>query len=49
MTTNDNKTQVFTLRINTKLLNTIKAVAEQNKRSTAKEIEFTLEKFYLKN
>lgn len=34
----------FTMRINSELLEQIKAEAEKNKRSTAKEIEFILEK-----
>lgn len=40
---NDKQTQ-FTMRINTELLNKIKANAEKNKRSTIKEIEFMLER-----
>lgn len=35
----------FTLRINTDLLEKIKAEAAKNKRSTAKEIEFILEQY----
>lgn len=34
----------FTMRINSELLEEIKAEAEKNKRSAAKEIEFILEK-----
>ena len=33
----------FTMRINTQLLDRIKELAQRNKRSTAKEIEFILE------
>lgn len=47
MTTNKNTT-VYTLRISTELLKSIKEVAEKNKRSTAKEIEYSLEKIYQK-
>lgn len=39
----------FTMRINTELLNRIKAQAQKNKRSTAKEIEFILEQYFLDN
>lgn len=35
----------FTMRINTELLNRIKVQAQNNKRSTAKEIEFILEQY----
>lgn len=49
MNTNNNKTTVFTLRINTEILEKVKANAKENKRSAAKEIEFALEKFYFKN
>ena len=35
----------FTMRINSELLEQIKAEAEKNKRSAAKEIEFILEKY----
>jgi len=42
MTTNNNKT-VFTMRINTDLLIKIKSIAQKNKRSAAKQIEFMLE------
>lgn len=35
----------FTMRINTELLNRIKQQAQNNKRSTAKEIEFILEQW----
>ena len=35
----------FTMRVNSELLETIKKEAEKNKRSTAKEIEFILEKY----
>ena len=44
---NECRTQ-FTMRIDTELLNKIKANAEKNKRSTIKEIEFLLEKAILK-
>lgn len=37
----------FTMRIQTKLLEKIKADAEKNKRSTAKQIEFILEQYIL--
>ena len=37
----------FTMRINTELLNKIKAQAQANKRSAAKEIEFILEQWIL--
>lgn len=36
----------FTMRINTQLLNSIKLQAQNNKRSTAKEIEFILEQYF---
>lgn len=36
----------FTMRINTELLNLIKLQAQENKRSTAKEIEFILEQHF---
>lgn len=39
----------FTLRINTDILNTIKSVAQQNKRSTGKQIEFILEQWISQN
>lgn len=39
----------FTMRIDTELLNTIKAQAQNNKRSTAKEIEFILERWLSEN
>ncbi len=35
----------FTIRINTELLDKVKADAEKNKRSTVKEIEFILEQY----
>lgn len=35
----------FTMRINTELLDKVKADAEKNKRSTVKEIEFILEQY----
>ncbi len=35
----------FTMRVNSELLEIIKKEAEKNKRSTAKEIEFILEKY----
>lgn len=37
----------FTMRIDTQLLNKIKEQAQINKRSTAKEIEFILEQYFL--
>lgn len=43
MTTNENKKIVFTLRMNTKLLEKIRTLAEKNKRSAAGQIEFMLE------
>lgn len=39
----------FTLRIDTKVLELVKKQAEENKRSTAKEIEFILEKYFENN
>lgn len=42
--TRDDQTR-FTMRINSELLDRIKAEAEKNKRSTAKEIEFILERY----
>lgn len=45
MTTNNNTT-VFTLRLNTDLLNKVKAEAKKQKRSTAKEIEYILSIYY---
>lgn len=42
--TRDDQTR-FTMRIDSALLNQIKAEAERNKRSTAKEIEFILERY----
>ena len=39
----------FKMRINTELLNKIKAQAQANKRSAAKEIEFILEQWILDN
>lgn len=39
-----NKIVRFTLRIEEQLLNKIKELADKNKRSKAKEIEFILEK-----
>lgn len=39
----------FTMRIDTELLNNIKAQAQYNKRSTAKEIEFILERWLSEN
>lgn len=39
----------FTLRVDTELLNKVKADAEKNKRSTAKEIIFILEKYFENN
>lgn len=38
----------FTLRVNTEILNAIKDIAKNNRRSTAKQIEFILAE-YLKN
>lgn len=35
----------FTMRINSELLEKIKAEAEKNKRSTAKQIEYILEQY----
>lgn len=40
--TRDDQTR-FTMRINSELLEKIRAEAEKNKRSTAKQIEFILE------
>lgn len=42
--TRDDQTR-FTMRIKTEILNDIKTLAEKNKRSTAKEIEFILERW----
>lgn len=42
--TRDDQTR-FTMRINSELLDQIKLEAEKNKRSTAKEIEYILEKY----
>ncbi|PXX77384.1 hypothetical protein [Dielma fastidiosa] len=39
----------FTMRINTTLFDKIKAVAEQEKRSAAKQIEFILEQWVSEN
>lgn len=46
--TRDEETR-FTLRIDTNLLNKIKEQAKVTKRSTAKEIEFILEKYFESN
>ena len=42
--TRDDQTR-FTMRIDTAVLDRLKAEAEKNKRSTAKEIEFILEQY----
>ena len=42
--TRDDQTR-FTMRINSELLEKIKIDAEKNKRSTAKQIEFILERY----
>lgn len=42
--TRDDQTR-FTMRINSELLERIKAEAEKSKRSTAKQIEFVLEQY----
>ena len=42
--TRDDQTR-FTMRINTELLEKIRADAEKNKRSTAKQIEYVLEQY----
>lgn len=39
----------FTMRINTDLFDKIKAVAEREKRSAVKQIEFILEKWVAEN
>lgn len=39
----------FTMRINTELLNKIKQLASEHKRSTAKEIEFILDQYFKSN
>lgn len=44
--TRDDQTR-FTMRINSDLLDRIKAEAEKNKRSAAKEIEFILEQYIM--
>lgn len=50
MNKNDNKTvKAYTLRIDTELFTKVEQKAKENKRSIAKEIEYLLEKFYLKN
>ena len=46
--TKDTETR-FTLRVDTDLLNKVKADAAKNKRSTAKEIIFILEKYFENN
>lgn len=46
---NENEITQFTMRINTELYEIIKQRAVINKRSTAKEIEFSLEKIYKQN
>ena len=43
--TNEEDTR-FTLRLNTEILNKVKAEAIKNKRSTAKEIEYILEYYF---
>lgn len=43
MNTNKNKTTVYTLRLNTDLLEKVKTIAEKNKRSAARQIEYMLE------
>lgn len=43
--TRDTETR-FTLRINSELLDKIKALTKKTKRSTAKEIEFILEQYF---
>lgn len=40
----DNKDKRFTLRLDLELFNKVKKIAEENKRSTAKQIEYILEK-----
>jgi hypothetical protein len=45
--TRDNETR-FTLRIDTELLEKVKQQALQNKRSTAKELEFILSGYFQK-
>ena len=44
---NTNEIKVFTLRMHNNLLEKVKANAEKNKRSAAKEIEYILEKYFL--
>lgn len=46
--TRDDQTR-FTMRINTALMDKIKKLAVQNKRSAAKEIEFILESYFVQN
>lgn len=41
---NKNRTKVFTFRISEDFLNLLRNLAEQNKRSIAKQIEFMLER-----
>ena len=40
----DNRTQ-FTMRIDSELWKRLKKIADKNKRSAAKEVEFALEKY----
>ncbi len=44
--TTSNNTIVFTLRINSDLLDKVKKEAKKQKRSSAKEIEYALENYY---
>lgn len=46
--TRDDQTR-FTMRINTALMDKIKKLAVQKKRSAAKEIEFILESYFVQN
>ena len=48
MKTNENKTKVFTFRVQESLLSQLRELADKNKRSIAKQIEFMLEEL-LKN
>lgn len=43
MNTFNNTTKVFSFRISQKLLETLRTLAQQNKRTLGKEIEFRLE------
>lgn len=46
--TRDDQTR-FTMRIDSELLKRVKAEAEKNKRSTAKQIEFMIEQYLVEH